>query len=125
MARKTQYIRVKNSTGRAIQKGALTHATEDYGIQTISLDGLEDSTYSETIEMYSDWMNRDYWWVTWSNDGLNFVAFNTTNPIHEHETMEIPGTIELFGTLGNADLAINFLTDRGKKDRFKIKNPWD
>lgn len=126
MARKTQFVRVKNSTGRTIQKGAVTHATEDHGIQTVSLDNLEDGAYSETIEMYTGWMNRDYWWITWSNDGLNFVAFSATNPIHEHETVETPpGTVELIGTLGNGNLAVDFHTDRGKKDHFKIRNPWD
>src|SRR5262245_18531136 len=84
-AKKTQYIRAKNETGAKILQGAVTHATESYGIQTIKLDGLDDGKYSDVVTMYTGPSSRDYWWIWWTNDGKNYATYSNRNAIHDHE----------------------------------------
>ena len=123
-AQQTQYIRVKNETGAKIMQGAVTHATESYGIQTVPLNGLDDGHYSDVVAMYTGPSSRDYWWVCWTNDGKNYVAYSNRSAIHDHENPNTPGTVILRGQLGNDALAVWFVTDGDSTDKDPILNPW-
>ena len=123
-AQQTQYIQVKNETGAKIIRGAVTHATKSYGIQTIQVDGLEHGRSSGLVPMHTGPSSRDYWWICWTNDGKNYVAYSNRSAIHDHENPNAPGTVILRGQLGNDELAVWFVTDGDSTDKDPILNPW-
>lgn len=123
MAEQTQYIQVKNSTGKKIVSGAVTHATTDYGVASISLNGLENGATSKVCEIGTGRGSRDYWWVCWSNNGTDYVAYSNRNAVNKHASSGAPGTVELKGHLGG-DLKVVFTTDGDTVDSYDIKNPW-
>jgi hypothetical protein len=124
MSQQTQYIRAKNQTGATIQQGFVTHATGDYGIQTISISNLANNAATPAIVMPTGPSSKDYWWIGWTNDGKNWVTWAGTDGIHDHESPEAPGTVAMVGKLGQGDLAIWFTVDGDKTDKESIDNPW-
>lgn len=125
MAQQTEYIQVKNQTGDTIQQGFVTHATETYGIQTISIQSLADGASTASTMMSTGPSSRDYWWIGWTNDGANWVTWMGKCGIHDHESPGAPGTVALVGQLGQPDLAVWFTVDGDDTDKESIPNPWD
>jgi hypothetical protein len=128
MSQQSQYIQVKNQTGALIRQGFVTHATQDYGIQTISFNDLVDGAITPPNNnpkmMPTGPSSKDYWWIGWTNNGTDWVTWMGTKGIHDHESKDSPGTVALVGKLGQKDLAIWFTVDGDSTDKESIDNPW-
>jgi len=123
MSRQTKYVRVQNCTGKTIVKGHITHATQDYGVQTVPINNLADGQETDAYEVYTEPSSKDYWYLSWSHDDQNFVAFSQRNALHGHESKDDAGKIVLRGLIGNGALAVWFYVDSGKEDKYDIVDP--
>jgi hypothetical protein len=124
LSRQDKYLKIRNSTGKTIVKGYITHATEDYDVQTIQINNLADGQDTDIYPIYTGPASRDYWYISWSHDGQNFIAFSNRNAANGHDSKGDPATIELRGYFGNSALAVWFHTDGSSTDKYDIKNPW-
>jgi hypothetical protein len=123
MSRQTKYVKARNNTGKTIVKGHITHATQDYGLQTIPINNLADGQETDAYEVYTGPSSRDYWYLSWSHDDQNFVAFSTRNALNGHESKNEAGSIALRGLIGNGALGVYFYTDGGSEDKYEIIDP--
>jgi hypothetical protein len=123
MARETKYVRVQNCTGKTIVRGHITHATQDYGVQTVPINNLADGQETDAYEVYTGPSSRDYWYLSWSHDDQNYVAFSTRNALDGHKTKDTAGKIVLRGLIGNGALAVSFYVDGVKEDNYNIADP--
>jgi hypothetical protein len=123
-----QYIRVRNNTGRTIKAGAVTHVTKDYGVQTIPLNNLENGRETEPVQIVTGPSSRDYWWICWTTDGVNYVTLAERNAVHGHESVEKPGLITLRGLINDdvasSQLSVLFRTDDDTEDKATVLSPW-
>lgn len=124
MSKQTQYLNIKNSTGKTIINAVITHATEDYGTQALKVENLLSGTSTDPYTVYTGPGSRDYWWLWWTTDGENYIATYFRSSISDHENKNLPGTIELVGTTGSPDVSANFYTNGNKKDQCDILSPW-
>ena len=124
MSQETDYIYAVNNTGAQIREGYITHATQDYGVQTINLSGLANGAQTPSATMYTGPSSRDYWYIAWTNDGTNWVAWCGINAIDDHESPGAPGSVTVFGQLGQSGLQVTFVTDGDTSNTYGITNPW-
>ncbi|MFL6236354.1 MAG: hypothetical protein ACJ76N_24695 [Thermoanaerobaculia bacterium] len=124
MSQQSAYIQAKNQTGATIQQGFVTHATESYGIQTISINNLADGDPTPAIAVNTGPSSTDYWWIGWTNDGTNWVTWMGTSAIHGHGELGNPGTVALVDKLGEGGLEISFTVNNESTVKDPIPNPW-
>jgi hypothetical protein len=124
MSQQTAYIQAVNQTGATILQGFVTHATESYGIQTIPINSLAKGDSTPALEVNTGPSSTDYWWISWTNDGTDWVTWMGTSAIHGHEQAGNPGTVALVDKLGEGGLSITFTVNNQTPDPEPIPNPW-
>jgi len=121
----TQFFAVKNSTGRPIMNGTVTHTTQDYGQGTVVIQNLKPGEQTPATQVITGPSSRDYWYLSWSHDGVNHISFCYRNSLGHHENPKLPAVIELVGGFGDEKTGANFITDGSSVDWASIQyNAW-
>lgn len=134
MSAETQYIQITNGTGTTIKNGVVTHVTTtpEYGAQSVQIENLANGASTTAAAFTTGPSSTDYWYISWTTDGVNYLTWAGHEGIHDHTNQATPGVITLVGgmyvqngtvyPLGSP--LVVFVIDGTDVNKQSVTSPW-
>ena len=134
MSAQNDYIQINNGTGTTIVSGVVTHITSTpaYGAQSVPFQNLSSNASTPIATFVIGPSSTDYWYISWTTDGINYLTWSGTYGIHDHTSESAPGTITLVGGMyvsngtlyPNGDPMVVFQIDGTSVSKETVTSPW-